>query len=166
MAVLWHANLATVQPLFLGRIPAAGVCNMYSIARPGILYSNVETTRRYPKGLSGSRLHEKAHAVRHACDLGGDYVLCKLGSGGSGQCLSLKIVRHLHATRERPYWNHGPPSSPTPGISVLPSQRPRTRSAGSQVSSANTWERSVKSEAKVITTDVTRGRLSISFVSG
>jgi rare lipoprotein A len=45
MAVLWHANLATVQPLFLGRIPAAGDSNMYSIGRAGILYLNVETGR-------------------------------------------------------------------------------------------------------------------------
>ena len=45
MAILWHATLATVQPLFLSRIPTAGDCNMYSIGRVGILYLNAETGR-------------------------------------------------------------------------------------------------------------------------
>jgi rare lipoprotein A len=45
MAVLWHVNLATVQPLFIGRIPAAGDCNMSSIGWARNLYLNVETGR-------------------------------------------------------------------------------------------------------------------------
>jgi rare lipoprotein A len=54
MAVLWHVNLATVQPLFLGRIPAAGDCNMSSIGWARNLYLNIETGRIFPGAPSPS----------------------------------------------------------------------------------------------------------------